>query len=104
MNRSGRTDQRDIPDGLVAFGWYTGGDSMQPRSVNGGIRYSVAHLADAAQTSPGALGPRKPYEAVCGARMKARRGHVDTPSAIERDVAQGLRKWCPRCWTKTPKT
>jgi hypothetical protein len=71
---------------------------MKPRTTTMGVRVSLAHLAPAEQTTPGSSGrPRKPYEAVCGARMKTRTGTVEYPDLVERDVQFGHRKWCPRC-------
>lgn len=87
------------PAGYVAFGWVTGGESLRPRTHNAGVRLSVAHLAPAEQVTPGSSGrPRKPYQAACGQRMKARNGRVEIPDNVEREVLYGERKWCARCW------
>lgn len=89
---------RTLPDGVVAFGWHVGGESLRPRSANMGLRFSKAHLAPAGQCNPHMSGRRRrPYEALCGARMKTRRGMVDAPEDVERGVGED-REWCERCF------
>lgn len=87
-----------IPEGYVAFGWYTGGQSLNPRSTNMGVRESVVHLAPREQVAPGLSGvPRRAYEGLCGRRMRARGGHVEDPADLAREVAAGRRTLCQRC-------
>lgn len=93
-------DAREIPEGYVAFGWYTGGESLRPRSTTMGVWTSMAHLAPEEQTQNrlATTRPLRPYEAVCGARKRTRRGRVEFPNQVAREANLGQRKWCPRCW------
>lgn len=90
---------RRLPDGVVAFGWHVGGESLRPRTENAGLRFSKAHLALVEQRAPASSGrPRPAYEALCGARKKSQRGTVDAPWAVEGEVYSGDRSWCERCF------
>lgn len=92
-----------IPDGFVAFAWYTGGRSMNPRTANMGVRESVVHLAPVEQTAPSPSGrERLPYVAVCGRRCRARGAQVEFPDLVAQELAAGRRKACVRCFAATP--
>jgi hypothetical protein len=90
---------RELPRGLIAFGWYTGGQSLRPHSTNMGVKMSVAHLAPVGQAAVAASGrARKPYEGLCGARVKARSATVEHPQRVAQEAMAGERKWCERCF------